>query len=73
MEVLTSIKLSMDYSVGERVRVCLGCKVRISEEFTSTEDHEVPLALSGKCCFCKMYPCTNDIMPPRFEEFRTFV
>ena len=50
MEVLTSIKFSMDYSVGVRVRVCLGYKVRISEEFTSTEDHEVPLALSGKCC-----------------------
>ena len=50
MEVLTSIKFSMDYSVGVRVRVCLGYKVRISEEFTSTEDHKVPLALSEKCC-----------------------
>jgi len=50
VEAVTSIKFSVDYSVGERVRVCLGCKVRISEEFTSTEDHEVPLALSRKCC-----------------------
>ena len=29
--------------------------------------------VQGKPYFCKIYPCTDDIVYARFEEFRTFL